>query len=104
MKKPLDIEGMFGIMNLVTRLTLFLKGRTMKTRKNLSHSHTLTGAATVSAYDGWRETVSITIRDEHKDGTDEVSLELPNNVFESLVSKLNNVVKERQKTEEAEVE
>ena len=104
MKKLLDIEGMYGKMNLVTRLTLFLKGRTMKTRKNLSHNHTLTGAATVSSYDGWRDTVSITIRDEHKEGTDEVSLELPNNVFESLVSKLNNIVEERKKTEEAEVE
>ena len=64
----------------------------MRTRKNLSHSHTLTAAATISVYDGWRETVSITIRDEHKDGTDEVSLELPENVFDSLVEKVNAVV------------
>ena len=77
----------------------------MKTKKNLSHSHVLTGAATVSAYDGWRQTVSITIRDEHEDGIDEVSLEMPENVFDSLVDKVNAIVEEKlAKLEESEVE
>ena len=77
----------------------------MKTKKNLSHNHDISGAATVSVYDGWRETVTITIRDEHDEGSDEVSIELPTNVFESLASKLNKVVEERQeKLEESEVE
>jgi hypothetical protein len=84
---------------------LFLKGRTMKTKKNLSHNHDISGAATVSVYDGWRETVTVTIRDESDEGSDEVSIELPTNVFESLASKLNKVVEERQeKLEESEVE
>ena len=77
----------------------------MKTRKNLSHSHELTGAATVSAYAGWRDTVTVTLRDEHEDGQDEVSFEMPNNVFDSLVEKVNDIVEERQqKLEESEVE
>ena len=92
-------------MDVVTSVMLFLKGRTMKTKKNLSHNHNISGAATVSVYDGWRETVTITIRDEHEDGSDEVSIELPPNVFESLAIKLNKVVEERQeKLEESEVE
>ena len=77
----------------------------MKTKKNLSHHHDISGAATVSVYDGWRETVTITIRDESDEGSDEVSIELPPNVFESLAIKLNKVVEERQeKLEESEVE
>ena len=77
----------------------------MKTRKNLSHNHELTGAATVSAYDGWRETVTITIRDEHEDGTDEVTLEVPDSVFDNLVEKVNKIAQERlEKLEESEVE
>ena len=77
----------------------------MKTRKNLSHSHDLTGAATVSVYDGWRETVTITIRDEHEEGTDEVTLEVPDNVFDNLVQRVNKIVQERlEKLEESEVE
>ena len=77
----------------------------MKTKKNLSHNHDISGAATVSVYDGWRETVTITIRDESDEGSDEVSIELPTNVFDSLASKLNKVVEERQeKLEESEVE
>ena len=77
----------------------------MKTKKNLSHSHEVTGAATVSAYDGWRENVSITLRDDHEDGQEEVSIEMPNNVFDQLVAKLNSIVEERQqKLEESEVE
>ena len=88
-------------MGVVTNAMLFLKGRTMKTRKNLSHSHELTEAATVSAYDGWRETVSITLRDESKEGQDEISIELPNNVFDKLVGKLNEIVEERLAAAEA---
>ncbi len=93
-------------MGVVTKAMLFLKGRTMKTRKNLSHSHELTGAATVTAYDGWRETVTLTLRDEGKDGQDEVSIELPNNVFDKLVGQVNGIVEEREasKMEESEVE
>ena len=84
---------------------LFLKGRTMKTKKNLSHSHEISGAGTVSAYDGWRDTVTITLRDDHEDGQDEVSIELPNNVFDKLVERVNCIVEERQqKVEESEVE
>jgi hypothetical protein len=104
-KQPLDIGEKYGIMDLVTSVMLFLKGRTMKTKKNLSHNHDISGAATVSVYDGWRETVTVTIRDESDEGSDEVSIELPTNVFESLASKLNKVVEERQeKLEESEVE
>ena len=92
-------------MDVVASITHFLKGRTMKTRKNLSHSHDLTGAATVSVYDGWRETVTITIRDEHEEGTDEVTLEVPDNVFDNLVQRVNKIVQERlEKLEESEVE
>jgi VCBS repeat-containing protein len=77
----------------------------MKTRQSLSHSHTVTPAATVSAYDGWRDTVSITVRDEHDGGTDEVTLELPENVFEKLVDKVNAIVAEKlEKLEDLEVE
>jgi len=77
----------------------------MKTKKNLSHNHELSAAGTVSAYDGWRESVSITLRDGHEDGQDEVTIELPNNVFDQLVEKLNRIVEERQeKLEESEVE
>ena len=104
-RQPLDIGVKYGIMDLVTSIMLFLKGRTMKTKKNLSHSHEISGAASVSVYDGWRETVTITIRDEHEDGQDEVSIELPTNVFESLASKLNKVAEERyEKLEESEGE
>ena len=85
---------------------LFLKGRTMKTRKNLSHSHELTAAATVTAYDGWRDSVTITMRDDSKEGQDEISIEVPNNVFDKLVEKVNQIVQEREesKMEESEVE
>ena len=86
---------------------LFLKGRTMKTQKNLTHSHEVSAAGTVTAYDGWRECVNLTIRDENKDGgQDEITLELPNNVFDKLVEKLNVMVQEREaaKVEESEVE
>jgi hypothetical protein len=88
---------------------LFLKGRTMKTRKNLSHSHEISEAGTVSAYDGWRENVSITIRDESDNGTDEVSIDLPNSVFEKLAKSVNKIVDERaaaivSELEESEVE
>ena len=77
----------------------------MKTKKNLSHSHQLSAAGTVTAYDGWRETVTITLRDEHEDGTDEVSIELPDNVFAKLVEKVNAIHEEREPTkEEVEVE
>jgi VCBS repeat-containing protein len=77
----------------------------MKTRQSLSHSHTVTPAATVSAYDGWRDTVSITVRDEHDGGTDEVTLELPENVFEKLVDKVNAIVAEKlEKLEDLKVE
>jgi len=77
----------------------------MKTKKNLSHNHNVSGAATVSVYDGWRETVTVTIRDEHEDGSDEVSVELPSNVFDKLFEKMNTIAEERQeKLEESEVE
>ncbi len=92
-------------MGVVASIMLFLKGKQMKTKRNLSHSHEVTGAATASAYDGWRETVTLTLRDEHEDGQDEVSIEMPNNVFDQLVAKLNGIVEERQeKLEESEVE
>ena len=92
-------------MDVVASIMLFLKGKQMKTKKNLSHSHEISGAGTVSAYDGWRENVSITLRDEHEDGQDEVTIELPNNVFDQLVAKVNRIVEERQeKLEESEVE
>lgn len=93
-------------MDVVASVMLFLKGRTMKTKKNLSHSHELTAAGTVTAYDGWRESVTITLRDEHKDGTDEISIELPNNVFAKLVERVNGIVEERRvsELEESEVE
>ena len=97
-------------MNLVTSMILFLKGRaTMKTKKNLSHNHEISGAGTVSAYDGWRENVTITLRDENEDGQDEVSVEMPNNVFDKLVEKVNAIVEERaevirKELEESEVE
>ena len=79
----------------------------MKTTKNLSHSHDISRAGTVTVYDGWRECVNLTIRDENKDGgQDELTLELPNNVFEKLVEKLNVIVQEREasQVEESEVE
>ena len=79
----------------------------MKTQKNLTHSHEVSAAGTVTAYDGWRECVNLTIRDENKDGgQDEITLELPNNVFDKLVEKLNVMVQEREaaKVEESEVE
>ena len=78
----------------------------MKTRKNLSHSHELTAAATVTAYDGWRDSVTITMRDDSKEGQDEISIEVPNNVFDKLVEKVNQIVQEREesKMEESEVE
>ena len=93
-------------MGVVTNAMLFLKGRTMKTRKNLSHSHELTAAATVTAYDGWRDSVTITMRDDSKEGQDEISIEVPNNVFDKLVEKVNKIVQEREesKMEESEVE
>ena len=93
-------------MGVVTNAMLFLKGRTMKTRKNLSHSHELTAAATVTAYDGWRDSVTITMRDDSKEGQDEISIEVPNNVFDKLVEKVNQIVREREesKMEESEVE
>ena len=78
----------------------------MKTRKSLSHSHTLTAAAGVSVYDGWRNTVTITLRDEHDSGADEVSFELPENVFAILVDKVKTVAEDKKaaKLEESEVE
>jgi hypothetical protein len=94
-------------MDVVTSVMLFLKGRTMKTKKNLSHNHELSAAGTVTAYDGWRETVTITLRDEHEDGTDEVTIELPDNVFAKLVEKVNAIHEEREAAkakEEVEVE
>lgn len=93
-------------MGVVTNAMLFLKGRTMKTRKNLSHSHELTAAATVTAYDGWRDSVTITMRDDSKEGQDEISIEVPNNVFDKLVEKVNQIVQEREesKMEESELE
>ena len=92
-------------MDVVASIMLFLKGKQMKTRKNLSHNHEISGAGTVSAYDGWRETVTITLRDDHEGGQDEVTIELPNNVFDKLVERVNYIVEERQqKVEESEVE
>ena len=77
----------------------------MKTRKNLSHNHKVGGDSHVSIYDGWRDMVTITIRDDREVGSDEVSIELPNNVFETLVARVNGVVDERKaKLEESEVE
>ena len=77
----------------------------MKIRQNLSHSHDVSEAATVSAYDGWRDNVTLAIRDDRENGTDEVTLDLPNNVFEKLVETVNKIVQERQlKLEESEVE
>jgi hypothetical protein len=77
----------------------------MKIRQNLSHSHDVSEAATVSAYDGWRDNVTLGIRDDRENGTDEVTLDLPNNVFEKLVETVNKIVQERQsKLEESEVE
>ena len=77
----------------------------MKTKANVSHTHEVSGAATVTAYDGWRDTVTITLRDDREDGMDEVQIELPNNVFDKLVERVNYVVEERQKKlEESEVE
>lgn len=77
----------------------------MKTKANVSHNHEVSGAATVTAYDGWRDTVTITLRDDREDGMDEVQIELPNNVFDKLVERVNYVVEERQKKlEESEVE
>ena len=75
----------------------------MKTRKNLSHNHELSEAATVSAYDGWRENVTITIRDESDHGTDEIILDAPNNVFEKLAKGVNRILEERQVKAEEEV-
>lgn len=63
----------------------------MKIRQNLSHTHEVSGAATVSAYDGWRNNVTVTIRDDRENGTDEVTLDLPNNVFEKLVETVNEI-------------
>ena len=77
----------------------------MKTRKNLSHNHKVGADSHVSIYDGWRDMVTITIRDDSEVGSDEVSIELPNNVFETLVARVNGVVDERKaKLEESEVE
>ena len=77
----------------------------MKTRKNLSHNHKVGADSHVSIYDGWRDMVTITIRDDSEVGSDEVSIELPNNVFETLVARVNGVVDERKaKLEEPEVE
>ena len=63
----------------------------MKIRQNLSHSHDVSEAATVSAYDGWRDNVTLAIRDDRENGTDEVTLDLPNNVFEKLVETVNEI-------------
>ena len=63
----------------------------MKIRQNLSHTHEVSEAATVSAYDGWRDNVTVTIRDDRENGTDEVTLDLPNNVFEKLVETVNEI-------------
>jgi VCBS repeat-containing protein len=77
----------------------------MKIRQNLSHSHDVSEAATVSAYDGWRDNVTVTIRDDRENGTDEVTLDLPNNVFEKLVETVNKIVQERQlKLEDSRLE
>ena len=77
----------------------------MKTRKNLSHNHKVGADSHVSIYDGWRDMVTITIRDDSEVGSDEVSIELPNNVFETLVARVSGVVEERKaKLEEPEVE
>ena len=77
----------------------------MKTRKNLSHNHKVGADSHVSNYHGWRDMVTITIRDDSEVGSDEVSIELPNNVFETLVARVNGVVDERKaKLEESEVE
>ena len=77
----------------------------MKTRKNLSHNHKVGADSHVSIYDGWRDMVTITIRDDSEVGSDEVSIELPNNVFETLVARVNGVVDERKaKLEESDVE
>ena len=76
----------------------------MKTKKNLSHNHKVGADSHVSIYDGWRDMVTITIRDDSEVGSDEVSIELPNNVFETLVARVNGVVDERKaKLEESEV-
>ena len=49
--------------------------------------------------------MTITLRDDREDGMDEVQIELPNNVFDKLVERVNYVVEERQKKlEESEVE
>ena len=77
----------------------------MKTKKNLSHNHKVVADSHVSIYDGWRDMVTITIRDDSEVGSDEVSIELPNNVFETLVARVNGVVDERKaKLEESDVE
>ena len=77
----------------------------MKTRKNLSHSHKIGADSHVSIYDGWRDKVTITIRDDSEVGSDEVSIELPSNTFETLVTHVNNIMEERQaKLEESKVE
>ena len=77
----------------------------MKTKKNLSHNHKVGADSHVSIYDGWRDMVTITIRDDSEVGSDEVSIELPNNVFETLVARVSGVVEERKaKLEEPEVE
>lgn len=77
----------------------------METRKNLSHSHKVGADSHVSIYDGWRDQVTITIRDDSEVGSDEVSIELPNSTFESLVTRINGIVEERKaKLEESEVE
>ena len=77
----------------------------MKTKKNLTINHEVTAAGTVTAYDGWRECVNLTIRDDNKDGgQDEVCIELPNNVFDSLVEKLNEIVVERNEAAQAKLE
>ncbi len=92
-------------MDVVASMMLFLKGRTMKTKKNISHSHELSEASTVSAYDGCRENVTITIRDESDNGTDEISIDVPNNVFEKLAKAVNSILDQRQvKAEEEELE
>ena len=105
LRKPLDIQRRYGTMDVVTSVMLFLKGRTMKTKKNLSHNHELSAAGTVTAYDGWRETVTITLRDDSKDGYEEVIIDLPDNLFNSLVEKVNAIHEERQTAkEEVEVE
>ena len=77
----------------------------MKTKKNLSHNHKVGADSHVSIYDGWRDMVTITIRDDSEVGSDEVSIELPNNVFETLGARVNGGVDERKaKLEESEVE